>query len=94
MGLMPIAEHGKCVEDTGALPLYYMNDYSILGLSVPDLDAALSALEADGFEILANTTPTRVRFDSRQNMTGIFETLSRHRIAYRMADLVSHAYQG
>lgn len=94
MGLMPIAQEGECYEEQGAMPLFYMNDFSILGLKVPDLAAALTALESDGFEIVSSGPPVRVRFDARSNMMGIFESLSRHRIPYRMSDLVQQSYQG
>ena len=94
MGLLPIAEEGACSADTGGFPLFYMNDFSILGLRVQKLNDAIAALASDGYEIVATGGFARIRFDSRRHMAGIFKALSRRRIQYRMADLVSHTYQG
>ena len=48
MGQLPIMERGKPVACHTDWPLFYMNDFSRLGLVVPHLTEALAALRAGG----------------------------------------------
>ena len=94
MGQMAIVGEDDCFDDHRAMPLFYMNDFSILGLKVSSLDEALAALAADGHPIVESQGAVSIRFDTRDKIAGIFETLSRNGVQYQMTDLVSRAYQG
>lgn len=94
MGELMAVEEGASVQGGFDLPLFYMNDFSVLGLVVRKLSRALSVLEANGFYVARQDGCARIRFDNRLELNRLFETLGQHRIVYGTADLVSHAYQG
>ena len=54
MGQLPIMERGKPVACHSDWPLFYMNDFSRLGLVVPHLAEALAALRAGGCRLQEN----------------------------------------
>ena len=51
MGLLPITEKGKPVTCQADWPLFYMNDFSRLGLVVKQLGEAVAVLQASGFTV-------------------------------------------
>lgn len=94
MGELMMVEKQAPVFDGVDLPLFYMNDFSVLGLVVHQLSRALAVLEASGYRVARQKNCAKVRFHTRMEFRKLFETLNRHHIEYGTADLVSHAYQG
>jgi hypothetical protein len=92
MGLIPMMEKGKPKACHANWPLFYMNDFSRLGLVVTRLAEAIAVLEASGYRVLDNGSTLEV--DSLEQLTGVFATLSEHRLEYEMSDVVSCVYQG
>ena len=92
MGLLPIMEKGKPVACHADWPLFYMNDFSKLGLVVTQLSQAVAVLEASGYRVLDNGGALQV--DARDQLAGVFTALSAHQVEYEVSDLVSCVYQG
>ncbi|MBV5319297.1 MAG: hypothetical protein JZU50_16020 [Desulfobulbaceae bacterium] len=92
MGLLPITEKGKPVACQSDWPLFYMNDFSRLGIVVTGLAQAVEALETSGYRVLDNDGALLV--DIGAELTGVFTALSAHRVEYELTDLVSCVYQG
>lgn len=92
MGLIPMMEKGKPRACHADWPLFYMNDFSRLGLVVTRLAEAVAALEASGYRVMDSGCALEV--DSLEQLTGVFAALSEHRLEYELSDVVSCVYQG
>lgn len=94
MGELLMVEKGTSVSEAVDLPLFYMNDFSVLGVVVQRLAKALKVLENNGFSVTRKQNCARIRFNTRIELSKLFDTLNRNQVAYGTADLVSQAYQG
>ena len=92
--LMMVEKESPALEGVD-LPIFYMNDFSVLGLVVHKLAPALEALQADGYHVVRKKgNCARIRFNDLPEFNKLFETLSQNHIDYSTADLVTQAYQG
>ena len=94
MGQLPIMEKGKPVAGHIDWPLFYMNDFSRLGLVVPHLAEAVSALRAGGCRVAESDRGNSVEVDGLAEVEDMFAVLRAGRIDSELADLVSCTYQG
>jgi hypothetical protein len=94
MGLLPIMEKGKPVACHMDWPLFYMNDFSRLGLVVTGLGEALIVLKSRGYTVHVDDRGALLAIDSRDQLLGVCDLLAAHRVECEMSDLVSCAYQG
>ena len=94
MGVLPIMEKGARVSCHADWPLFYMNDFSRLGLVVGRLSQALSVLRQGGYRVLETLQGSAVRIDNSDQVIGIVEMLASYQVESEIADLVSCAYQG
>ena len=92
MSLVPIMEKGKTMAGHTGWPLFYMNDFSRLGLVVTELAQAVAVLEVGGYRVLDNGRMLQV--DNVDQLAAIFALLSEHQVAYELSDLISCVYQG
>ena len=92
MSLLPIMEKGKTLAGHTDWPLFYMNDFSKLGLVVSQLPQAVAVLEASGYRVLDNGRALQI--DNGDQLTAVFAVLSEHHVAYELSDLISCVYQG
>ena len=94
MGQLPIMEKGKPVACHADWPLFYMNDFSRLGLMVTRLPEAMAALRAGGCRVAEGERGSSIEVDGLAQVQDVFAVLRANRIDYEVADLVSCAYQG
>lgn len=94
MGLMPITEKGKPVTCQVDWPLFYMNDFSQLGIVVSCLGEAVMALQASGFAIHEDERGCLLDVSGSKQLHQVFQALTSHHLEYETADLVSCVYQG
>jgi hypothetical protein len=94
MGLLAIMEKGKPVACHLDWPLFYMNDFSRLGLVVTRLGEALSVLQSNGYTVHEDERGTMLEIDNREQLSGVFKVLAAHTVECEMSDLVSCVYQG
>jgi hypothetical protein len=88
---MEKGKRGGCQRDW---PLFYMNDFSKLGLVVSRLADALSVLRAGGFSVHEEEDGGIVEVAHQEQLAGILQTLAQHDLNCEMSDLVSCVYQG
>jgi hypothetical protein len=94
VGLLPIMEKGKPQACHADWPIFYMNDFSRLGLLVSRLEETLAVLESSGYRVREDDRGAMLEIDSREQMAGVFDLLSSRMVEYEMADLVGCVYQG
>ena len=97
MGLLQILQHGRnrraCMSND-ALPIYYMSDYSVLGLLVADLDQARQVLAGHQFAVTDRSDHLEVGIDRPGQILAIADLLNRKGIDCEPADIVDQVYQG
>ena len=94
MGSLIVVEKGADCHEVIDWPVYYMNDFSVLGLRVECLVKVLDLLEADDYHVVRNACSATVEFENRNRFKKIFDILTHHRIEHAMSDLAQCAYQG
>ena len=94
MGLLPISEKGKPVTCQSDWPLFYMNDFSRLGLVVNRLGEAVKALQESDFTVYEDERGVLLDVSGSESLNNVFQTLASHHLEYETADLVSCVYQG
>lgn len=92
MSLLPIMEKGKPMAGHVDWPLFYMNDFSRLGLVVTELALAVAVLEANGYRVLDNGRALQV--DNADHLASVFTVLSAQQVQFELSDLISCVYQG
>ena len=86
-------EKGKPVACQRDWPMFYMNDFSRLGLVVNRLAEAVAVLRAAGFTVTEEEAAGVEIADQRQ-LTRALELLGTHGQHCEMSDLISCVYQG
>jgi hypothetical protein len=94
MGALRIVQKNADCDGDIDWPLFYMNDFSVLGLLVDSLTKTLEVLEADDYQVVREACSAVVRFENRSRFKNIFDILRHHRIEFGTSDLVRCAYQG
>lgn len=105
MGTMPIFSvkgfygEGQAEDCTGSyvsdsmLPVFYMADYSILGLLVDDLPKALKVLTENSL-LISTGTNTKVSEVKSGNLQEIVRLFQQEGIRCEIADIIKEVYQG
>lgn len=94
MGLLPMMEKGARIACHADWPLFYMNDFSRLGVVVGQLGQAVSVLQQGGFRLLDTVQGVSVVTGNSEQVSQVLQALASHQIEFELADLVSCAYQG
>ena len=77
-----------------SFPSFYMEDYTVLGLRVGNLDAAVSLLEKNGIRIFKNQGCRELSIEKRDEIPNIIQLLNANDISCIIADIVEQVYQG
>ena len=77
-----------------SLPSFYMEDYTVLGLRVGNLDAALRLLKKNGISFFKNPGYTELSIEKRDEIPHIIQLLNANDISCVMTDIVDQVYQG
>ena len=77
-----------------SLPSFYMEDFTVLGLRVGDLDAALRLLEKSGISIFKNPGYSELAIQQRDQIPHIIQLLNANDIPCVIADILEQVYQG
>jgi hypothetical protein len=71
-----------------------MEDYTVLGLRVGNLDAALRLLEKNGISIFKSPGYSELSIERRDEIPTIIQLLNANDISCVIADIVEQVYQG
>ena len=82
-----------CLPDS-SLPAFYMEDYSVLGLRVGNLDAAVRLLKKNGIRIFKSPGYSVLSFQQRDQIPRILRLLNANNISCVIADIAEQVYQG
>ena len=97
MGVLPILQKNSnqraCLGNKN-LPANYMSDYSVMGLVVGRLDAALRILKEKKYEVQKKSDGFEITIDSTGRMSELVNLLHQNGIDYTLADIVDQVYQG
>ena len=97
MSALPILQQDSgqavCISND-ALPVFYMSDYSILGLLVANLDGARQILADHKFAVIDKSDHLEVNIDRAAQMREITTLLDQNGIDCGLSDIVDQIYQG
>jgi hypothetical protein len=82
-----------CLPDN-LLPSFYMDDYTVLGLKVGNLDVAVRLLEKNGINTFKSLDCSELSIDHRDQIPFIIELLNSNDISCIITDIVEQVYQG
>lgn len=97
MGVLQILRQGgnqQVCMSNDALPIFYMSDYSVLGLLVAKLDQAQQVLIDHKFAVTDKSDHLQVSIDRADQMYAIARLLHQKGIDCEVADIVDQVYQG
>jgi hypothetical protein len=97
MGALQILQQGRnrqvCMSND-VLPIFYMSDYSVLGLLVANLDKAHQVLAGHKFSVTDKSDHLQVSIDRADQMYEIANLLNQEGIDCGVADIIDQVYQG
>ncbi|MEJ2282041.1 MAG: hypothetical protein P8X85_00445 [Desulfobacterales bacterium] len=97
MGSLPIIEKSlkrrACLKNKN-LPANYMADYTVLGLVVDRLEAALRILQEKNFAIHKDTDGYHISIEGAARIHEAADLLGQNGIDCAVADIVDQVYQG
>ncbi|MGI6655482.1 MAG: hypothetical protein ACOX5Z_01375 [Desulfobulbus sp.] len=94
MAVLPMMEKYRPVQCHADWPLWYMNDFSRLGLRVGSLERAIAVLREGGYPVSMDESGAAVRITGYDQIPAIRTLLASHRVDCEPADLITCAYQG
>ncbi|MBM9538236.1 hypothetical protein [Desulfobulbus alkaliphilus] len=94
MGVLSMVAKGRQIACHDDWPLFYMNDFSRMGLVVNGLPEMARALEINGYQFRQDDQGLAVEISSQEQLVKIITMLQEHQIEYEMTDLVRCVYQG
>ena len=77
-----------------SFPSFYMEDFTVLGLRVGNLDAAVRLLEKTGITIFKSPGYSELSIQQRDQIPHIIQLLNANDISCTIADIVEQVYQG
>lgn len=97
MGTLPVLQQGSraqvCLSNE-SLPAFYMNDYSVLGLLVANLDMVYQVLVARQIAVARKPDHLEIRIERAGQMPQIVNLLQQNGIDCGIADIADQIYQG
>ncbi|MFH0781953.1 MAG: hypothetical protein V2B20_08375 [Pseudomonadota bacterium] len=76
-----------------ALPIFYMQDFSIQGITVGDFGAARSLIGQAGYTVLDKNGGADIIFDNAKELETILSLLRQHELQSELTDIADTVYQ-
>ncbi len=83
----------KCLPDS-AMPEFYMEDYSVMGLKTRSLPQALNIIENHRFIIVKHKSYYKIKIENAADVLHILNLLGQNNVDAEYTDLIDHVYQG
>ena len=84
----------ECYVIARPLPIFYMSDYSVLGLLVDKLEEAVEVLGRNHISLTEDAGDLEVAVDTPGRLPEIVQMLKENGICCEIADVVGGIYQG
>jgi hypothetical protein len=84
----------ECYVIARPLPIFYMCDYSVLGLLVDKLEEAIRVLGRNHFSVTQEAGDIEVTVDTPDRLSEIVQVLKANGVRCEIADVVGGIYQG
>ncbi len=94
MPIVPNESNTSICLPNSLLPTFYMEDYTVLGLRVKNLGAAVRLLEKAGIALLKNQGYIELSVEKCDQIPLIIQMLNNNDIPCEIADIIEHVYQG
>ena len=97
MGALPVLQKGRRVSlclSNDKLPDFYMNDFSVMGLMVADLDSAHRIFEDKDIAVYRKADYLELGIDRADQLSEIITLLKHSGIDCDLTDIVDQIYQG
>lgn len=100
MAMLPLIprdgpDHGRWHHSPRAsLPVFYMNDFSRLGLRVHPCEEALRLLEKNRYQLVRDENGCRVILAKAAQLPRLIRLLDGHGVICEIADVADQVYQG
>lgn len=100
MGLLPIVPKEsdttsrRCYLKSEHLPAFYMEDFSVIGLTVEDMEKTVVALQRNGIAIENKDALAMAHIDGLNGMKAVLGLLEANGIAFELTDIADQIYQG
>jgi hypothetical protein len=75
------------------LPIFYMQDYSIQGMSVDDFSTARRLIDRAGYTVLDKNGGADIIFDDAKELGAILSLLRQHGLHAELTDIADTLYQ-
>ena len=92
--MIPSASTAVSQLPESSLPSFYMEDFTVLGLRVGNLDAAVRLLEKKGIRIVKCPDFPELSIEKSDELPPIIQLLNANDISCETADIVEQVYQG
>jgi hypothetical protein len=76
------------------LPIFYMSEFSVLGLLVDRLEEAIGVLDRNHFSVTQEAGDIEVAVDTPDHLQEMFQVLKANGVLFEIADMVNGIYQG
>ena len=100
MGHLPIVPKERDIIDRRChvksehLPAFYMEDFSVMGVSVEEMETAVAALHRNGIAIEKEEAMAMAHIDGLKGMKKVLNLLISNGIAFELTDIADQIYQG
>ncbi len=92
--ILPNESNATIYLPNSSLPFFYMEDYTVLGLRVGNLDAAVRLLKKNGVRIFKSPGYSELSIQQRDQIPRIMQLLNANDISCVIADIAEQMYQG
>ncbi len=76
------------------LPLFYMSDFSIMGLQVTPYEKAIRLLKDKAYRVNVHSAGAKLMVDTLDDVKEVFRRFQKAEIRYDLSDLAIAFYQG
>lgn len=84
----------SCKAFARPLPVFYMSDYSVLGLKVDRLGESIGIVEGGGFPVEKTEWGPEIVVQEPGQVVSILDLLAARGVSAEIADLIDGVYQG
>ena len=82
------------IKTESPLPLFYMSDFSIMGLHVTPYEKAIRLLKDKAYRVIVHPAGAKLMVDTLDDVKEVFHQFQKEKIRYDLSDIAIEFYQG